>query len=101
MNLGMNAYKPAFRANLQISGNTKLLDKDQVKHLKGMASEVGSDKDVIDIHLPYETRDDIGDVSVAGYVNGMLAQYTQRFENNNVYRAAVSGLVNAKEVFGV
>ena len=86
--------KPNFKAKLQISGNTNLLTSSQIDTLKEFGSRIGTKADVIDIALPItkKTSKSIANANIAGWVNGILKQFTQGIEKTDVLGSLIEGL---------
>ena len=95
----INSIQPSFRARLQLRGNISLLDNNGVKCLSKTIDKIGSKTDIIDINLPEKFSKNKANVTIAGYVNGALEQFSVSIEKNNVLNGIVSCLQNAKKLF--
>ena len=95
----INSIQPSFRARLQLRGNISLLDNNGVKCLSKTIDKIGSKTDIIDINLPEKFSKNKANVTIAGYVNGALEQFSVSIEKNNVLNGIISCLQNAKKLF--
>ena len=86
-----------FKARLQLSGNTKLLNSENVKCLKNTVENIGTKSDIISIKLPETLKEDAL-ISFAGFVNGVNIQISESFnKNNGLMTTLTKGLNNLKE----
>ena len=84
MNLTVNNSQPNFNAKLQLRGNISLLDNNGVRTIKKITDKIGSNTDIIDINLPDKFSKNKANANIAGYVNGVLEQYTVSTEKASV-----------------
>ena len=90
-------YNLSFNAKLQLSGNTKLLNPENVKCLKNTVENIGTKSDIIAIKLPETLKEDAL-ISFAGFVNGVNVQISESFDKNDgLMTALTKGLNNLKE----
>ena len=99
MNLTVNNSQPNFNAKLQLRGNISLLDNNGIRTIKKITDKIGSNTDIIDINLPDKFSKNKANTNIAGYVNGVLEQYTVSTEKSNILKSIISGIENIKKLF--
>lgn len=91
---------PNFNARLQLSGNIKLLNTENIKSLKSTVENIGAKSDIIAIKLP-ETLKNKTVIGFAGLINGVIVQFVEKFDKNNELTTCLTnGLNNIKETVG-
>ena len=91
---------PNFNARLQLSGNIKLLNTENIKSLKSTVENIGAKSDIIAINLP-ETLKNKTVIGFAGLINGVIVQFVEKFDKNNELTTCLTnGLNNIKETVG-
>ncbi len=90
-------YNLSFNAKLQLSGNTKLLNPENVKCLKNTVENIGTKSDIIAIKLPETLKEDAF-IGFAGFVNGVNIQISEIFyKNYGLMTALTKGLNSLKK----
>ena len=87
-------YNLSFNAKLQLSGNTKLLNPENVKCLKNTVENIGTKSDIIAIKLPETLKEDAF-IGFAGFVDGVNVQISEIFDKNDGLMTALTKGLNS------